>query len=237
MAAIERLVLRADLLHHGRQLVAHTIELTARSVFVRTDELFELGDKVSLRVSLSRLLPPLLFEAHVESVQRDDGPGYFAGITLAFSAIEETQQLLSRLLSREGDRKEPGTCRILAVEDSEIMRACLQLGADRMNNRPIRIVVDAADTAEHAVALMQRESYELALVDYFLPGAMNGAELVQQLRAGVHSELPIIAVSTGGVTARDAFLAAGADVFLDKPVIIKDLFATLERLMLMRSAA
>ncbi|MDB4955478.1 MAG: response regulator receiver modulated PilZ sensor protein [Myxococcales bacterium] len=234
MVAVERLVLRAEIGHQSRQIVAHTMGLTTRSVFVRTDELFGLGDLVTLRLSLSRLLPPLMIEARVASTAHDSGPGYLAGVTLAFST---EQALLSRLLSEHDDRTAAEPCRILVVEDSALMRDCMQLSAERYAHRPVRVVVDAAESADHALELLGRERYELLLVDLFLPGAMNGADLVRELRAREHGDMPIIGFSVGGITARDAFLEAGADLFLDKPVVIKDLFATLERLMLMRSAA
>jgi hypothetical protein len=44
----------------------------------------------------------------------------------------------------------------------------------------------------------------------------------------------VIGFSVGGVVARDAFLSAGADMFLDKPVMMRDVFTTLERLVVKR---
>jgi CheY-like chemotaxis protein len=44
------------------------------------------------------------------------------------------------------------------------------------------------------------------------------------------AEMPVVAMSVGGSEARAATLAAGADLFLDKPLVLKDLFSTLERL-------
>jgi CheY-like chemotaxis protein len=73
-------------------------------------------------------------------------------------------------------------------------------------------------------------TYDLAIVDYYLP-ELNGAQLVKRMRAEPRlAAVPIVAVSVGGTEARDATLAAGADLFLDKPLVLKDLFATLERL-------
>jgi DNA-binding response OmpR family regulator len=38
---------------------------------------------------------------------------------------------------------------------------------------------------------------------------------------------PIVAISVGGRDAREATLSAGADVFVDKPLVFRDLFNTL----------
>src|SRR5690606_18706374 len=72
---------------------------------------------------------------------------------------------------------------------------------------------------------------QLAIVDFFLPG-MDGAQLISRIRKEPRlAGLPVVAISIGGDAARDAFLAAGADVFLDKPVVVRDLLATLDRLL------
>ena len=44
--------------------------------------------------------------------------------------------------------------------------------------------------------------------------------------------VPVVAISVGGAAARDASLEAGADLFLDKPIVLRDLFTTLARLTL-----
>jgi hypothetical protein len=42
------------------------------------------------------------------------------------------------------------------------------------------------------------------------------------------SRAPIVAISVGGSDAREAAISAGADLFLDKPVVLRDLFRTLQ---------
>lgn len=96
-------------------------------------------------------------------------------------------------------------------------------------SRTFQITTTSAYGAELAVELIERESFDLAVVDLFLPGALSGADLVRLLRER-KIDLPVIGFSIGGTAARQAFLAAGADLFLDKPVALRDVFATLERL-------
>jgi CheY-like chemotaxis protein len=96
--------------------------------------------------------------------------------------------------------------------------------------KPGYVSVDHAADGASAWKLLADGSYDLAIVDYFLP-ELDGAQLVQRMRAEPRlAGVPIVAVSVGGAKARDATLAAGADLFLDKPLVLKDLFATLERL-------
>jgi CheY-like chemotaxis protein len=57
---------------------------------------------------------------------------------------------------------------------------------------------------------------------------LQGASLMQMIRAEPHLRaLPIVAVSGGGAGVRSECLAAGADVFLPKPLVFRDLLDTL----------
>lgn len=232
----ERMVLRAELSHNARQIVGHTTELTARSVFVRTDAKLAIGDSVGVRLSFPRLLAPLELDAHVVATDPGLGHGYSAGVTLAFDAAAIEQERIAQLLRRPGAPN--GVLgevhRILVVEDSALMRDFMQLGADRFVGSAVQVTVETTDSAEHALVYLGRQSYSLVLVDLFLPGLMDGAALVRTVRE-THADLPVIGFSVGGEAARTAFLAAGADLFLDKPVVVKDVFSTLERLTLMRA--
>ena len=80
-----------------------------------------------------------------------------------------------------------------------------------------------------AYLVSYRLRFQGAQLDLFLPGALSGADLVRELRTR-RVDLPVIGFSVGGTAARRAFLEAGADLFLDKPIALRDVFATLERL-------
>jgi CheY-like chemotaxis protein len=231
----ERVVLRAELTHETRQIVAHTTELTTASVFIRTDERLAVGAIVELRLSFPRLFAPLEVEAHVVAVDPGLGHGYTAGVQLALRPSPEAHARLAWLL---GDlaSEEDQVSRILVVEDSALMRDFVQLGADRFTRGSIRVVVDTADTAESALVVMQGHHYDLVLVDLYLPGVMDGAALVRVLRT-MEQDLPVIGFSVGGEAAREAFMSAGADLFLDKPVMMRDVFTTLERLVVKKVRA
>jgi CheY-like chemotaxis protein len=159
------------------------------------------------------------------------GHGYSAGVQLEFHAAPDERDRLAWLLADVStDVPRADVSRILVVEDSALMRDFIQLGADRFTRGNVRVVVDTADTAESALGVMRGHTYDLVLVDMYLPGAMDGAQLVRTLRT-TEKDLPVIGFSVGGVVARDAFLSAGADLFLDKPVMMRDVFTTLERLV------
>jgi CheY-like chemotaxis protein len=216
------MMLRADLSHGNREITAHTTTLATDSVCVRTDEALSVGDRVGVRLSFRRLLAPVLFETHVVSKDAGSGLGYFPTVTLAFDALTIAQrEWIAALLEVPAASSSAETCRILVVEDSALMRDFVQVSGDRAP----RVEVVTVDSAESALALVGDQRYELALIDLFLPG-MSGADLVRTLKARGDADLAMIGFSIGGASARNAFLSAGADMFLDKPVMVKDLFAT-----------
>jgi CheY-like chemotaxis protein len=232
----ERMVLRADLSHHQREIVAHTTELTRESVVIRTDEPLSLGDVVSLRLSFRQLLAPVELPARVVAREPGSGFGYFPGVTLAFDAPNPEQQAYLARLMGELDAVRPGekpVCRILVVEDSALMRDFVRIGTERFVDGRVRVVVDTVGTVEQAFEMLGTNTYALALVDLYLPGDMNGDALVRTMRERGLDQIAVIGFSVGGAAARTAFLEAGADLYLDKPVMMKDLFTTVERLTLL----
>jgi CheY-like chemotaxis protein len=61
---------------------------------------------------------------------------------------------------------------------------------------------------------------------------MDGASFLRHLRALPKStRTPVIALSAGGAAARQAAMAAGADVFLDKPLRLAEVLAAASQLL------
>jgi CheY-like chemotaxis protein len=239
-ASGERLLLRAVFSRATRRIVAHTTEVGEQFAFVRTDEDLSIGEGLRLELSFPRLLPPVEVDATVVAKELGSGPGYLAGVRVAFAnSTGDRLERFSRLLAGPS---EPDAAagpsswrRILVVEDSAVIREFVEVGASRFfDPGRTRVSLDTAESAEDAWVLVERERYDLALVDLYLPGAKTGADLVRHIRAQDGLEdLPVVGFSVGGKAARDEFFAAGADLFLEKPVMVRDLFGTLERLALM----
>lgn len=78
------------------------------------------------------------------------------------------------------------------------------------------------------MALSAAIPYDAVLMDNQMP-AKNGAEATRELRAKGY-EHAIIGLSAGAFQAdRDAFIAAGANDYVTKPVNIEKLAASLQR--------
>ena len=68
------------------------------------------------------------------------------------------------------------------------------------------------------------------IVDVYLP-VMDGPRLIAAVRSELKSRVPIIAVSAGGDPAHRAAMAAGADIFIDKPMQLRRVMDTMRAIM------
>jgi DNA-binding response OmpR family regulator len=93
------------------------------------------------------------------------------------------------------------------------------------------VLLDQAGDAPSAWLKLLDGRYDVVIVDHYLP-TEDGATLIGRLRnepslAGIS----VVAISVGGNDVRRATLSAGADLFLHKPIVLRDLFRTFEFLL------
>jgi len=114
--------------------------------------------------------------------------------------------------------------RILIVEDDKRIRSSMRLALEDEG-----YTVDDVASGEEAVAHFNEEPYELALIDLMLPG-MDGFETCRTLRR--QSTVPIIMVTARSDTHDVvAGLEAGADDYVTKPFVAKELAARIRALL------
>jgi DNA-binding response OmpR family regulator len=221
-----RFILRAEVRWNGATTVSYAYDLTPGSVFVVSDCPAPAGSALWLRLSFPGVLEPLDVEAHVARVRPDGAPGEPGGLELAFAASSRIATLLARLDDGERPRSERAY-RVLLIEDSSFMHDMFAFAVEQFFGGPGVLAIDHAEDAERAWDKLSREPYDLVIVDYFLP-AEDGASLIARMRRDARlARLPVVAISIGGRNAREATLSAGADLFLDKPLVLRDLFNTL----------
>ncbi len=119
-----------------------------------------------------------------------------------------------------------GAARVLVVEDNEINQVMMQAMLDFLGVSA-SIVGDGAA----AVAIMQREAFDIVLMDCQMP-VLDGFEATVQIRvmeAGKR-RTPIIALTAGALAGdRQRCLDAGMDDYLTKPIPLEALGAALAR--------
>ncbi len=105
--------------------------------------------------------------------------------------------------------------RILVVEDNEVN----QLLITRMLARRGHVVQLARD-GEQALRRLEREQFDLVLMDVHLPG-MDGVTATRRIRQmrPPRGRMPIIALTADAMMGdRDRYLAAGMDDYISKPI-------------------
>lgn len=119
------------------------------------------------------------------------------------------------------------TCcgRILVVEDNadsrEMLKALLELHGYQ---------VEAAEDGRKSLEILQKDSFDIALVDIGLPG-IDGYEVARRIRKDPrHAEIRLVALTGYGRTAdREAVQAAGFDEHLVKPLDQRKLTSVLTK--------
>ena len=111
---------------------------------------------------------------------------------------------------------------ILVVDDSEVMRLILVMHLKRLLGVDVTQAVNGRD----ALVKIENGQFDLVLTDMVMP-EMGGAELIQQVRTQLKSDVPIVIITTKGENKdRDRGISLGADDYLTKPVDVKALLVT-----------
>lgn len=102
--------------------------------------------------------------------------------------------------------------RILVIEDSKTQALKLRATLEEIGS-----IVDVAESAEQGIDLSSKQSYDLIIVDYMLPG-MNGHEFCRAIRMDISRQNIPILIFTEDENETDELkgLESGADDYLTK---------------------
>jgi CheY-like chemotaxis protein len=185
-------------------------------------------------LSFPGLIQPIAIEGLVRWTRLDnpDG-GWSVGVELDDTGREHLAAVVERI--RKRDVKVVSTpVRVLVVEDNRHVAELLEGGLRATQLAPGRaasFVFQVAADGRTAVEILARETFDVLIIDVYLP-ILDGAQVISQARGRLGlTELPIIAVSAGGEAARRSALTAGADVFIEKPVRLRDVRETVQRML------
>jgi CheY-like chemotaxis protein len=202
--------------------------LTANTAFIETTRAPVVGTIIEIGLAFPGLIQPIVLDALVQNA-------HAGGLTIALLGGSPAKLKATADRVREKDPKFVApVVNVLIVEDNKHVCDLVRQGLAGSARREMKDVTFTFATAEDGAAaleLLKTRSFDAAIVDVYLP-VLDGASLIQQARTSLGlTKLPIITMSAGGDGARNAALKAGATVFLDKPVRLREVVATMRQLL------
>lgn len=212
-------------------LVDYTDNLSTGGTFVATARELPVGSAVRLALSFPGLVESITIDGVVRWGRAGDEPG----VGIEFLATEGQRRLatlIERIRARD-PRVVARVVRVLVVEDNPHVAAFIGEGLAGSSRRSAdaSFAVRTATNGKDALALLEQERFDALIIDVYLP-VIDGAHVIEQLRQRLGlRDLPVIAVSAGGEAARTAALAAGANIFIDKPMRLRQVIDTMRTLL------
>jgi len=223
----------------------YTENLSTGGTFVATNRELPIGTRITLVLSFPGLLEAISIEGTVRWTRGatptpNQGvvqPGEEAGAGLEFApgpARDQLAQVVQRIRTRD-PKTVSRLFRVLVVEDNKHVAALIHDGLKGSSRREfgggVTFAVRNAEDGRQAVEMLRREAFDALIVDVYLP-VIDGARVIQTARTELGlTDLPIIAVSAGGDSARKSALDAGANIFLDKPMRLRQVIDTIQKLL------
>jgi uncharacterized protein (TIGR02266 family) len=213
-----------------------TDNLSSGGTFVTTNRKLPVGTQVQLVLSFPGLVEPIAIEGTVRWTRDETNAGDAgAGIEfIAGSSRDALAAVVDRIRSRD-PRTMAQLLRVLVVEDNRHVAELIQQGLTGATRRDfggaVSFTFRHAEDGSQAIDILRSEPLDVVIIDVYLPG-IDGSTVITVARKELGLvDLPIIAVSGGGEVARDAALAAGANIFLDKPMRLRRVIETMQRLI------
>jgi PAS domain S-box-containing protein len=160
---------------------------------------------------------------------------------------EELYQCLSLVINREKRREREKGKRLPVVSmltQRKIHETRILLAEDNLINRKVAMkileklgyYVDAVPDGKEAVRVLEKDSYDLVLMDIQMP-EMDGYEATRIIRNPEslvrNHRIPIIALTANTMKGdREKCLAAGMDDYVGKPIKPEELVQAIEKLLL-----
>lgn len=212
-------------------LVDYTDNLSSGGTFVATARELPIGSGVRLALSF----PGLVETIGIEGVVRWTRTGEEPGVGIEFVGTEGGKRLaalIERIRARD-PRVVARVVKVLVVEDNPHVASFIGSGLAGSSRRSadVSFSVQTATNGQDALTLLASEHFDAMIIDVYLP-VIDGAHVISQVRSRLGlRDLPVIAVSAGGDAAREVALAAGANIFIDKPMRLRQVIETMRSLL------
>jgi uncharacterized protein (TIGR02266 family) len=210
-----------------------TENLSSGGLFVRTERELEIGQRLPMVISFPGLLDPMEIEVEVVRIRGNPAEGP-PGAAVRVPSAEHQAKLTQLLqLAREPSRRGRRAFVVLVVEDNQQVLEMYEYALRKLRQRDgPKVSVEYASNGQEALRrLSEKPRPDLVLTDLYMP-VMDGFALLEAMRAEKELvDLPVLMISAGGSDARARAIAAGVDVYLQKPVQFSDIMSTVRMLL------
>jgi DNA-binding response OmpR family regulator len=116
--------------------------------------------------------------------------------------------------------------RILIIEDEHKIAQALRRSLQQES-----FAVDVSYDGDDGYAMAMTEPYDLAIIDWMIPGEYNGLDIVKAMRAAKNHTPILLLTAKATIADRTTGLDAGADDYLVKPFALEELLARVRALL------
>lgn len=218
-------------------IVDYTENLSSGGTFVATNRELTIGTLVHLVLSFPGLLEPISIDGTVRWTRDGRDAKAEAGCGIEFLTGPGRSKLAAVVerIRRRDPRTVSRLFRVLVVEDNKYVAQLIEDGLHGSSKRDFRggisFVFRNAEDGRQAVEILRREKFDALIIDVYLP-ILDGPKVISLARSELGLvDVPIIAISAGGESARASALAAGANIFLDKPMRLGQVIHTIQLLL------
>lgn len=211
----------------------YTENLSAGGTFIHTARLLERDTTIQLVLSFPGLLQPITLAGVVRWSRGGKQPG--VGIEFLPGHDRDKLDSLVAMIEARDPRAVARVVKVLVAEDnphiSQLICTGLGASAKRTFGDALSFYFATADDGAAAVQMLRSAAFDVAIIDLYLP-VLDGVKVIDQARSGLGlTELPIIAISAAGESARRSALAAGANMYLPKPMRLRDVLDSMRQLV------
>lgn len=217
--------------------------LSAGKTLVQTHRDFTIGAPVTLVLSFPGLVRPLRIDGVVESVGNAATTDKNVGIGLLGldSAVRAGLDDHITKIKKRDPEYVVRAVRVLVVEDNphcaKLIQEGLRLAGKRAFGNRVAFDVPMASNAADAFTFLHSRPIDVLITDIYL-GGVSGTTVIEHVRAdSALRTIPVIAISAGDETTRNSALQAGADVFLPKPVRLRQIVGTVGEVLQLEQVA
>ena len=174
-----------------------------------------------------------MVELHGGAITVETAPGQGSCFTVRFPQAIVDEPAPRAEVQPEGSTRAPVAGRVLVVEDNALNR---KLARNVLRARGHRVL--EAATAEEALAILERESVDLVLMDLQLPG-LDGLEATRRIQADPRSSgTPVVALTAHAFEEDEARArAAGCVGYITKPIRLADFPGQVQAFLRQRAMA